>query len=332
LDNSSTNSATKTRWLPRCLIVLLAATVTVNLISAYIRLNEAGTGCQPWPDCYARVGGYLSPEPPSAAATLTPVEAIKQAHRTAATVLVVIVLTVIGLTRGQQLGRTARILPYVIAFVVLLLAVVGPASYLKTLPAVATVNLVGGMTLLALSWLLWLGVTAEDEARMPALKVPAWMALAALIIQVLLGAWVSANFAAAACTGFLSCAPGGAGLESFWYLRELSVDGTGRILQDGSQAVIQRAHHGWSVVTTLALAWLGWRGTREGARARLWGSILLLVLLLQLALGLAAIAASMPLPAVLLHNLVASLLLLGVLRLLVLSRDPPAVGSYRLSR
>jgi len=259
------------------------------------------------------------------------VEAIKQAHRTAATLLVMIVLTVIGLARGLPLGRTARILPFAIAFVVLLLAVVGPASYLKTLPAVATVNLVGGMTLLALTWWLWLDVTAAVEMRVPVLKVPARMALAALIVQILLGAWVSANFAAAACSGFLSC-PGGAGPESFWYLRELSVDDSGRILQDGSQAVIQRAHHGWSVVTALALAWLGWRGTRAGGGARRWGSILLLVLLLQLTLGLAGIAASLPLTVVLLHNLVASLLLLCVLRLLVLSRNPPAVESYRSSR
>ncbi|MGE0621290.1 MAG: COX15/CtaA family protein [Pseudomonadales bacterium] len=331
MDNSAKTSATKTRWLLRCLIALLTVTITVNLISAYIRLDEAGTGCQPWPDCYARVGGSGVPEPLSAADALTPVEVIKQAHRTVATLLVVIVLAVIGLARGQPLGRTARMLPYAIAFTVLLLAVVGPASYLKTLPAVATVNLAGGMTLLALTWLLWLDVTTMGEKRLPVLKAPARLALAALIIQILFGAWVSANFAAAGCTGFLSCAQGGAGLESFWYLRELSVDPTGRILQDGSQAVIQRAHHSWALVTTLTLVWLGWCGTREVGRPRLWGSILLAVLLLQLSLGLAGLAASMPLPVVLLHNLVASLLLLCVLRFLVLSRDRQEVVKFRTS-
>lgn len=302
-------------------MVLLAATVTVNLISAYIRLNEAGTGCMPWPDCYAQVGRYQAPEPPSAQATLAPVEAIKRAHRTVATILVVLVLAVIALARGQRLGRSVQVLPYVIAFVVLALAVVGPASYLKTLPAVATANLVGGMTLLALTWLLWLGVTGRRIPGFPGLRGPARIALAALIVQIGLGAWVSANFAAAACAGFLSCGQDGAGLESFWYLRELSVDSAGRVLQDGSQVSIQRAHHLWAMVTTLALAWLGGRAMTLGGRARAWGTVLLLLLLVQLVLGLAGIGASLPLWMVLSHNLVASLLLLSALRLLVLSHE-----------
>jgi cytochrome c oxidase assembly protein subunit 15 len=304
--------------------VLLIATLAVNLVSAYIRLSEAGTGCSPWPECFARVGHLIQTDMPSTMEAITPVEAVKRAHRSLATGLVVLVVVLIALARRGSAGNTSPALPYAIAAVVLLLAVVGPASYLKTLPAIATANLLGGMTLLALAWVLFLQAAVRPLSDARNLRVPAMAALVVMTGQLALGAWVSANFAAAACTGLFNCAIDGAGPESFWYLRELPLDASGRIVQDGSQALIQIAHHVWASVTAAVLSWLGWRALRLGGAARFWGVLLLALLLSQVLLGWSGVAGSTPLWAVLTHNLLASLLLLVVLRLLSFAPPAPA--------
>ena len=315
MENTKTRAA---NWFALWIGLLMAATLALNLISAYIRLNEAGVGCEPWPSCYARIGQHLEPVPPTPVETLAPVERIKQAHRAFASALVVIVLIIVAQARSRPLAGTARFLPYAIAFVVLLLSVVGPASYLKTMPAVATVNLIGGMALLALSGLLWLAARPLPLARYPELWVMARLSLVVLIIQLLLGAWVSANFAAAACTGLLDCSASGGDLSAFWYLRELALDPSGQIVVDGSQALIQMSHHVWAFVVSGMLGVLAWRCLAAGARR--WGALLLAGLCVQLLLGVAGVALQLPLPIVLLHSITGSLLLLVVVWIVYLSR------------
>jgi len=53
-----------------------------------------------------------------------------------------------------------------------------------------------------------------------------------------------------------------------------------------------------------------------------WGMVLLGVLTIQLALGFAALTLGLPLFVVLAHNVMASLLLLCVLRMKLLTRTP----------
>jgi cytochrome c oxidase assembly protein subunit 15 len=306
-----------------CVASLLAATLAINLLSGYIRHHEAGLGCQPWPACYAQVGELIAPpeETNATIAALTPTETVKQAHRGIATALVILVGLVVYLARQRRLPGNTQLLPYAIVGVILLLAIVGPASYLKTLPAIATVNLAGGMALLALVWLLWLNTRPARPTPAPALKPWATAALVAIVAQILLGGWVSANFAAVACDAPLSCTalPGG-GIESFWYFRELTLTDGGRVAFDGSQAVIQLAHHLGALTTALVLMVLGVLSIRAGATARLWGIGLIVLLAAQVSLGIGGLATDLMPALVLGHNLVASLLLLAVLRIVVLSR------------
>ena len=322
------NEERQKRWFSLCLALLLAATLGINLLSAYIRHQEAGLGCEPWPVCYARIGALIEPPGDSPAAALTPTDTVKRAHRALATGLVILVLLVVYYARQQNLPAAARPLPYAIVAVILLLAVVGPASYMKTLPAIATVNLAGGMALLGLTWTLLLlarcspqpaAGTSGDRARLP----PALLVKTALLIlsgQILLGAWLSANFAAAACSGFLNCdATEGAGLlQSFWYLRELSVAPSGAVLTGGPQSLIALAHHWGAVVTLLLLSVLGVACVRAGGVHARWGGWLMALVALQGSLGVIALYLSLPLLVVLGHDLVAALLLLVLLRLLLL--------------
>ena len=307
-----------------CLASLLLATLAINLLSGYIRHHEAGLGCEPWPDCYGQVGDLIAPiDDARPMAVLTPTETAKQAHRAIATALVILVLMVVYLARQRSLRGPVQYLPYAIVAVILLLSVVGPASYLKTLPAIATVNMAGGMALLALVWLLWLATRNGDHTSLPLLKLWAAAALAATITQILLGAWVSANFAALACAAPFTCdgLADGHGLQSFWYFRELTLDETGRIVMGATQSLIQLTHHLGALLTAGVLTVLGILCIQSRGDGFRWGTALLVLLAIQLLLGVSGLIAQLPPGIVLGHNLIASLILLTVIRITVLTRS-----------
>jgi cytochrome c oxidase assembly protein subunit 15 len=312
---------------------LLVATLFINLLSSYIRHHEAGLGCEDWPACYGMVGEFIVPpaEGTAGLAALTPSETAKRAHRAIATALVILVLLVVYQARGVQLPGAIQYLPYGIVALILLLSVIGPASYLKTLPAIATANLAGGMTLLSLVWWLWLEnrpAASIAAPQLPVVRLKGWamIALVMLIAQILLGAWVSANFAATACSAFLTCEAGTpqASLSSFFYFRELQTDNTGRVLTDQTQVLIQQVHHIGAALTTMVLSAFSVVAIRAGGLVRRRGVAILILLITQLALGLSALFWKLPLLVVLGHNLIASLLLLAVIQLLVASRANPA--------
>ena len=299
------------------------------MLSSYIRHHEAGLGCADWPACYGQVGDLsgrstdITTTPSSATlSALTPTNAVKQTHRAIASVLVILVLLMVYQARLQNLKGAALYLPYAVIAVILLLAIIGPASYLKTLPAVATANLAGGMLLLSLLWWLWLITRPVITEPLPQLKGWATIALIALISQILLGAWVSANFAGTACSGFMNCATAAPDplWSSFWYLRELALTTDGGVVMGQAQILIQQAHHLGALVTLIVLASLAIRILLSAPADRGWAFGILILLLLQATLGLVALHWELPLLIVLGHNLTASLLLLAVIRVNVHSR------------
>ena len=309
-----------------CLLLFLTATLLINLLSSYIRHTEAGLGCETWPQCYALVGHLVEEagEAPDAVHALTPADTAKRTHRALATMLVVLLLGVVVQARKLQLVGFSRQLPYLMVGVTLLLAVIGPASYLKTLPAVATVNLLGGMALLALAWWLW--AAHRNPAPTGSALLPRPLARATLgvvVVQIMLGAWSSANFAGTACGGLWRCeafaAPVGSLWDGAWYLRELGLDEAGRVILDQTQVAIHVAHRMGALAATVMVGWLAVVAMRTSATAR-WGVCLLGLLLVQISLGLLTVTQGLPLAVVLAHSMVASLLLLAVIRLNLLAR------------
>lgn len=308
------------------LSVLLAGVFAVNSLSAYIRHVESGLECQPWPACYGVVGQHADRESERAASmqALTPHSVVKKWHRALASVMVLLLAVVLVQTTGKRaqangLDLGDRLLPYAMALVMVVLAVVGPSSHLKTLPIIALINLVGGVTLLALVWRLVLSVAATShiatDARTWALsRHVVWVVLA----QIALGAWVSANFAGAACGEVFACvnqAGTRGGLDAFWPFRALTLDGTGRIVMDGGTWWIHVVHRLAAVGVAAYLAFVGFALWRATPAVR--GDVLILLLLLggQVGLGVASVAQKLPLNAVLLHHLTASMLLLAAIRI-----------------
>jgi cytochrome c oxidase assembly protein subunit 15 len=331
LNQDSRSPKPPNRRLKLTVLLVLLATVSINLLSAYIRHLESGLDCADWPACYGLIGSYVEPAADQTVAqmALAPVAAAKKVHRGVATLLVIMVLLLVVESRKQQgsggvnRNLTAN-LPYIMAAILLLLSVVGPASYMKTLPAIAVVNLVGGMTLMALSGWLWLQLAGEPPVANSGLKPLARVGLVLLVLQIVLGIWLSANFAAISCSGLWACEPLAEAVpavgDSFWYFRELRLDESGRVLFDQGMQTIHIVHRIGALLIGLVLLALALLCVRRGDALRRNGLALGVLVLLQLALGASAIIMGLPLILVLGHNLTAALLLLMLVKLNYLAR------------
>ena len=209
-------------------------------------------------------------------------------------------------------------------------------------PAVVTAHLLGGMTTLAL--LLWLlhspaGLRhpresarrgyrdrypeAENERRhdLPAfardrsitsIRRHAALALIAVIIQIVLGGWVSTNYAALACRDFPTCNgvwfPDMDFAHAYRLFRELGHTVDGDPLPYAALTAIHWTHRLGALIVTLIVGSLA---ARLLARAdwRRWGAFLGLALVVQIGLGISAVVFFLPLPVAVAHNAGAAALL-----------------------
>jgi heme a synthase len=298
-------------WLCALLVLLIVA------LSAYLRLSKAGLGCVPWPQCY---GQALREQQQGIAANAADARAValaRLAHRAVASLalVLVIVLAMSALT-ARPVRRDEAALSIGLLALALFLAGLGLRTGASRLPAVAIGNLLGGFAMLALS--VRLAVTGPASLRPAALSRCAAIALCAVAVQVALGGLVSASFADLSCSAVQDCARTAA--QQGWPWSSLN-PWREPVFEPGSQlpinpdgALAQLAHRLWAPVVllaALATAWLAWR---EGPR---WGAVALLALLsLQVAAGLWLLTPVLPLPAALLHNLLAALMVTLLVRLL----------------
>lgn len=304
------------------LLLLLAAMMATNALSASMRHREAGLGCEPWPACYGMIGeraDRASTRGPVAAA-FAPRQAMKQAHRllAGAAFSLALVAGILAL-RHPRTGPVERRLAWLLAATMVALAVVGPFSYLKTRPAIAAFNVLGGLAIVAMAWRMLLGL-APPPARPvgPGVARLATLVLALVGLQVALGAWTSANFAAAACTDAWDCVrlagEPGAAAEAARLARVLALDVLGRVETGPPEALIHLAHRAGALVAGAGAAGLAAvLLTRPGLV--LDGAVLLGLLSMQVALGLTAVHHQHPPGTVLAHNLTAAMLLLALVRI-----------------
>lgn len=307
--------------MARYVLTVLIATLLINLLSAYIRLIEAGLGCQPWPACYAVIEQYIVANDSAEIVqkALAPTQLAKKLHRTIATLLVIGVLLIIYQSRKPGALKGAnQFLPRLLLGVILLLSVIGPSSYLKTLPVIALINLAGGLTLLAICWWLYLQLNhrTSNNTEAPLWLGKLWLAVCLLVVvQIILGGWVSANFAAAACSELFKCNSSAEylnqGSNSFWYFRELTLDDSGRVLFDSSTVTIHLAHRFFALITGVMLLIASVVTLKYQKQ---YAVIIVVLLLAQWCLGALSVLFKFPLMLVMLHNLNAALLLMAVMK------------------
>jgi heme a synthase len=284
-------------------IVGAVLALVVVVVGAYVRLSDAGLGCPDWPLCYGR------PLPADIADAGAHARAWKEmGHRyLAGTLGLVILALALAAWRARRSRRLAAALVLLVAFQ----AALGKWTVTMLLkPAIVTAHLLGGMATLAL--LVWLALSQWPHAADPgtrALRRVAATALAALALQIALGGWVSANYAALACPDLPLCrgqlAPPMDFGNAFHVVRELGRTGEGGLLPLEALTAIHWTHRVFALVV---LAGVLLSAVRVWRAMRALGMLLAALVVLQFSLGVANVALGLPLGLAAAHNAGAALL------------------------
>ena len=245
-----------------------------------------------------------------------------------------------GQAPGPGSGRDLANVAVLTLAVVVFQALLGKWTVTLLLkPIVVMGHLLGGMlTFSLLLWMAWratrLPIVLSDA---PVLRRWVLGGLAVLGVQIALGGWVSANYAALACGAggwttavhhgidFPRCVgqwwPPADFREGFVLWRGVGVDYEGGVLDGASRIAIQMAHRLFAVVAFAYLMLLSWRLLRTpGLRG--WAALLALLAMAQVLLGILNVKLSLPLPVAVMHNGGAALLLFVLVTLLARLRRP----------
>jgi cytochrome c oxidase assembly protein subunit 15 len=312
-------------WFVRLARLGAVLALGVVMLGAYVRLSDAGLGCPDWPGCYGRL---VVPHPATTAEDLgaeytRPLEAGKawreMIHRYLASTLGLICVALALLAwRNRRDPQQPWRAPLALVGLVVFQGLLGMWTVTLLLkPIVVVAHLLGGFATLALLVALGRWRTAQFPAATNGLRWLGVAAAAALVLQISLGGWTSANYAALACPDFPKCQtqwwPAIADFEEGFVLwRGLGIDYEGGVLDHPARVAVHFTHRLGAVVAALLIVLLGWRLVREPA-TRLDGAAVLGAVLLQITLGVSIVWFGVPLPVAVLHNGVAALLLLAVI-------------------
>ena len=345
-------------WLRRLAVLTTVWALVVIILGAYTRLVDAGLGCPDWPGCY----GFLTV--PNEAHEIAeaearfphaPVEVAKgwpeMIHRYLASTLGLLIFSLAVLswrTRSKlsalaqtsdslQINNGRLTLPrkhtWLLCALVVLQGLFGMWTVtLKLWPQVVSAHLLGGFTTLSLLALLCMRlfaspiqVSAADKARLQSVKPLLLTALVFLVLQISLGAWVTSNYSALACTGFPACNgdpwPAMDFQDGFNLTQSIGPNYLGGILHQDARVAVHMSHRFGALAVTLliCLTLVQVRRKSHGLstpnRAVLMRSLALVasLLLLQVGLGITNVVALLPLPVAVAHNAVAALLLVSLL-------------------
>jgi cytochrome c oxidase assembly protein subunit 15 len=323
----------------------LFLTFDLVVFGAFTRLTDSGLGCPDWPGCYGHASPLGAALPIDAAEATLPggpvtwnkawIEMIHRYLAMTVGLLIVVLAAVSWLERARLPLSPAW--PMLTVVWVIVQGLFGQYTVtLKLYPAIVTLHLLGAMILLALLARQHAAYRVSDPSKLRLADPPmarglrglAWVALAVVVVQVALGGWVSTNYAVLACTGFPQCNgqwwPPVDFAVGFTLLRGLGEPGiTGPMTLDALVAIhlVHRMFAGCVLLVVGALAASLWR--QDGPQLRGLGGALGLLLLGQIASGLANVILGWPLLAALLHTAGAAGLVLTLA--LVVSR--PAADS-----
>jgi cytochrome c oxidase assembly protein subunit 15 len=279
------------------------------VLSAYARLSDAGLGCANWPACYEE-NALKERQPPRADAPRGHTSWQWKLHGQVVQLLGLLAIAVCGLAwKKRRELRQSPLLPTLLVGLMAFLAAFGIWAF-SHLPrsVIVLVHLAGGIAMLLL--LAWIALrqmappAAVDPCEAQRWRGLSWLGIALLLIQIMLGGWVSSNFAALACNGFPLCQGALLPAMDFSY----SFDSSGLTLSAERLTAIHWMHHAGALLILVYVGWLSF-GIMAVKSLRNIGKAVLGLVALQFALGVANVLLGLPLLVAVLHNAVAMLLL-----------------------
>ncbi len=299
----------------------VTAFLTFDLVvfGGFTRLTDSGLGCPDWPGCYAKANPFMASDAIAAAEAAMPagpvtlqkawIEMIHRYLAMAVGALIVAMLVQSVWRRHRRDGRQA--FPGFAAALLALVLVQGAFGAWtvtqRLQPIFVTTHLLLGLALLAaLAWhALRFDVAPASLAPAGPLRGLALVATGALVVQVALGGWVSANYAVLACTDFPTChgvwVPSMDFANGFHLWRELGRTAEGQYLSVDALTAIHWSHRAFAVVAFVALAALAWRLSQR-ADLRHLAAWLAALVVVQGTTGAANVVLAWPLLAAVLHN------------------------------
>ncbi|WP_020409199.1 COX15/CtaA family protein [Hahella ganghwensis] len=330
-------------WLRRLAVATTCWTFAVIILGAYTRLVDAGLGCPDWPGCY----GFITV--PNEAHEIAeaearfphaPVEVAKgwpeMIHRYLASTLGLLIFGLAALAYKKrpvdQSGVIAQtLLPrkhtLFLAALVVIQGLFGMWTVtLKLWPQVVTAHLLGGFTTFSVLAILCMRlldqpvrVSQKQKYSIQKAKPLLAASIFLLAIQITLGAWVSSNYSAVACTGFPACNgeawPAMDFKDGFNVMQSIGPNYLGGMLHHDARVAVHMTHRIGALAVTLLLGitlfFIWFRARQTDLRIPILLTAVLLSI--QVGLGITNVVAVIPLAVAVAHNAVAALLLVSCL-------------------
>lgn len=321
-------------WVKKLAITATALAFVVVLLGAFTRLSNAGLGCPDWPGCYGfshiptknidiEVANQAFPDQPYEFEKAWP----EMVHRYFAGTLGLLVLG-LALLSLKPANRPTRTHSFGLLILVILQAALGMWTVtMKLHPGIVMAHLMGGITTLVLLASLSLRYNNAFISKVETNLQVRYLGLTisttfVLVLQIILGGWTSANYAATVCYELPICQ--GNWFSNSDFITGFTIWGHGAenyefgILDSAGRIAIHASHRIGAIVTTIVLALLSFQLIREKNSALLvnFGRLIAILLLLQVTLGVFNIIFQLPLYNAVAHNGVGALLLL-VMALLI---------------
>jgi heme a synthase len=306
--------------------VLVFMTFDLIVFGAFTRLTDSGLGCPDWPGCYGTsnpwhaIGEIQLAEANMPTGPVTVIKAwIEMIHRYLAMTVGALILIQVALawSKLKSLGKRPLLGSLGLLVLVCIQGAFGAWTVtLKLQPIIVTTHL-----MLALVLLASLTTYAQQEWEEKSSSVLRFqikplsaklllLAAAALCMQILLGAWVSTNYAVLACPDFPTCMgtffPETDWQEGFTLWRALGMNAQGESISPVALQTIHWAHRIFAVVAIAALGLLGISALQLSNSAssgmRKIAKLLLGLLILQALTGISNVVFQWPLLAALMHT------------------------------
>jgi len=335
--------------------VLVFMTFDLIVFGAFTRLTDSGLGCPDWPGCYGVSNPFhaLSEIKQAEIAMPTgPVTVIKawieMIHRYLAMTVGALILVQVGVafSKLKSFGKSPLFCSLGLLLLVCIQGAFGAWTVtLKLQPIIVTMHLMLALILLACLTAYAQQTWDDQSSTVRAIRtrpLSAQLLLigsAILFIQVLLGAWVSTNYAVLACPDFPTCLgsawPETDWAEGFTLWRQLGLNAQGEFISPIALQTIHWAHRLFAVLVLIALGSLALKALQLTNSALLglgrFAKLLLALLLLQVITGISNVVFQWPLIAALLHTAGSAALVFCLVRMSSWASWSPSI-SQKMSK